>query len=90
MKILFRPHRSTLEESMKELVEFSSLIDMFEYCSDIHDGAFNSHEVYIHYYRFDHRISWHTYVVCVTRYFENDYIIEYGVPQAIGFCNIVE
>lgn len=90
MKVLYRPQRSTLEESMKDLEEFSSLIDMFQYLAEKHDYAFWSKDVVLQYYCFDERISWHTYAVCVRRYGGEDYIKLYGSPQIIGFCNIVE
>ena len=79
---IYRPQRSTLDEAMAEKREFASLKQMLEYVVEEHENAFDLDNVFISYYGYDERISWDTYIVCVTRYGDE----EYDHPQAIGFC----
>lgn len=90
MRILYRPQRGTLAEAMAEVKEFSSVKEMLEYLAEDHEKAFDISDVYISYYCYDERIEWETYIVMVTRYYEEDYLKEYQSPQAIGFCTFIE
>ena len=90
MKVLYRPHRSTLEESMAEVKEFSSIKELCEYLAEQCKGAFDVSDIYISYYCYDERIDWETYIVTVGRYGKVDYLKKYASPQAEGFCTIKE
>ena len=86
MKVLYRPQRSTLDEAMENLKEFSSIDEMFNYLVQDHRQAFNKDEIYISDYGYDERIDWQTYIITVSGYFDEDYLEKYHRPQAIGFC----
>jgi hypothetical protein len=90
MKILYRPQRGGLAEAMKEVKKFSSVKEMTEYLVEYHGNAFDASDVYISYYGYDERIGWETYIVTVSRYYDEDYLEKYHCPQAIGFCTFVE
>lgn len=87
--ILYRPQRGTLSEAMEEVKQFNSIKELFEWL--VKDNtikrkkAFEIEDIYISYYCYDERIKWQTYIVCVGRYFEEDYLKKYHSPQAIGF-----
>ena len=90
MKVLYRPQRGSLDDAMAEVKEFSSVKEMLEYLVKDHNRAFRINEIQISYYGRDDRIDWETYLVAVERYFEEDYLLEYHCPQAIGFCTFKE
>lgn len=90
MKVLYRPQRGRLAEAMAEVKEFSSVDEMFKYLVKEHSiegrEAFEIDEIYISDYGYDHRIDWKTYLIAVTRYFNENYSEKYHYPQAIGYC----
>ena len=88
MKILYRPHRYTLDEAMAEVQEFKSIKEMCEYLVRQYESAFNVSNVYISYYGYDDRIDWETYVVTVGGYGYENYMEKYHSPQGIGFCTM--
>lgn len=70
MKILFRPHRATLKESLLEVVEFNTIEDMLEslykhysieYSEPIVAKDFN-----MSYYCYDKRIDWNTFIISLS------------------------
>ena len=86
MKILYRPHCGTLSNAMLHVKEFSTLKEMLEYIvSETEEfrgkHAFDIEDIFIRYYGYDKRIDWETYIVCVTRMFNE----RYDHPQGIGF-----
>ena len=90
MKILYRPHRGQLSEAMAELKEFKSVKAMLDYVvkkwNEIWGkDIFDINDLFIKYYGYDERIDWETYVVCVGK-MQNENFLEKGLhPQAIGF-----
>lgn len=89
MKILFRPLRGSLSESMSESKSFNSLKELFEFLCDFYSDSglrpFDISDLYISYYCYDDRIDWDTYSVCTSRFF-NDYYCFNGLkPQICGF-----
>lgn len=86
MKVIYRPQRGGLDEAMKEVKEFSTLKEMFEYL--VENEQIGKHkpkldDLYISYYGYDERIDWETYIVCDGSYYNCK---KYGCPQAIGYC----
>lgn len=82
----YRPHRSTLEESMKECREFNSLADVFEYAAS--EWNIQRFDLTIKYVCDDNRIGWcPTYYIC-TDTFDGFERLDY--PQCIGMCTEVE
>ena len=85
MKILYRPNRSSLEEAMAEVVEFDSLLSLFEYLEKRFQNSVSVSDLSIKYYCYDDRIDWDTYMVCTNRFGREDYIKKYKSSQSIGF-----
>ena len=88
IKILYRPQRGSLEESMQEIKYFESIKDMAEYLSEFWGCAVD--DVYVSYYCYDGRIGWETYVVTIGETEKENYCKQYGYPQAIDFMTIIE
>lgn len=88
IKILYRPQRGTLDESMQEIKHFKSIKDMAKYLSEFWDCAVDN--IYVSYYCYDERIDWETYVVTIGETEKENYCKQYGCPQAIGFMTIQE
>ncbi|PWN59990.1 hypothetical protein [Chryseobacterium oncorhynchi] len=63
-KILFRWHRSTLEESMSTVVEISSFSELKELINEEYPLVF-TRDIKIDYYGFDTRTGWENYIVLV-------------------------
>ena len=88
IKILYRPQRATIDESMQEIKYFKSIKDMAEYLSEFWGCAVDN--IYVSYYGYDGRIGWETYVVTIDETEKENYCKRYGCPQAIGFMTIIE
>ena len=92
--IIYRPHRGTLENSLKEANEFETEEEMkqyiYEYYKNLLPGitALQTDDIVIDEEVVDDdRCGWHdTRDVCVKRLWEEDYMEKYGCPQCIGFC----
>lgn len=69
---LYRPHRGSLAEAMKEVMEVTSLQGIREYY--IKRGFSVEEPLTCKWYAFDKRINWDTWIVC-----ENG--------KALGFSN---
>lgn len=78
-KVIYRPHRRNLTESLEEKQEFPNLKSMFAYIAQDEILEISERDIGIYYYCYDERIDWETYIVC----YNDD---EYKHPQAIGFC----
>lgn len=85
MKILFRPKRGTLEEAMKEMKEFHDMQDLLDFLVKEWGNRFEKEDVYFSYYCYNERIDWETFIVCIGRSGDCDYLEKYHSPQAIGF-----
>ena len=59
MSIIYRPHRGTLEDSLKEIREFKSLTELAAFLGKPGRG-----ELVIDYYGYDDRCGWHNWIVC--------------------------
>lgn len=82
----YRPHRRTLEESMKECREFDSLADVFGYAAN--ELGIQRFDLTIKYVCDDTRIGWcPTYYVCTDTFDGKTYN---EMPQCIGMCTEVE
>lgn len=94
--IIFRPHRSSLDETMKEAKEFDDVEKMKEYIVELWNRKwhgsqklFTTDDIVINKESAvnDDRIEWEdSMYVCVKRMGSEDYIKEYGVLQCIGIC----
>ena len=95
--LIYRPHRSSLAEAMKEVRTFNSFEDIKNYVANewnnlwgyqiidsddiVLDGE--SHD--------DDRIEWKdVHYLCAKKIGNEDYIKEYGYPQCIGFVGWIE
>ena len=94
--IIFRPHRSSLDETMKEAKEFDDVEKMKEYIVELWNRKwhgsqklFTTDDIVINKESAvnDDRIGWEdSMYVCVKRMGSEAYIKEYGVRQCIGIC----
>lgn len=85
MTILYIPHGGgTIDEAMEEVEEFSSIKEMCEYLVQDRKNAFDVSDIVISYYGYDDRIDWETFIVTVTRYYNE----KFTHPQVIGYCTI--
>lgn len=90
MKVLYRPQRGGLDESMEELKEFDTVEHLLNWlCEDSDIGwgkeMFAVEDINFSYYCYDERIDWQTYIVTINKWGEEDYLEKYHSPQAIGF-----
>lgn len=98
MKILYRDHMGTLDESVKNVREYRTVDELKTGVTAAHNklyhdvgfrgDAFSVEDVSISDdFGPDDRIGWpNTHFVCTGRMGEEDFMEKYGVPQAIGFC----
>ena len=87
--IIFRPHRGTLAEAMKEVKEFDNVEAMKNHIVESWNHLFTADDVVINDESEvnDERIGWEdTKYVCVKRIGTEDYVAKYGKPQCIGMC----
>lgn len=94
--IIFRPHRGSLSEAMKEAKEFKNIDDMKEYivkvwheCWGGEKFLFSTQDIVINDESEvnDERIGWEdSKYVCLKRMGNEDYIKKYGKAQCIGMC----
>ncbi len=73
MAVKFREHKSTLEDSMKTVVEVGSkqeLARVIANCLGIRSHGLNISvdTIQINFYGFDTRINWDTYIVTLANY----------------------
>lgn len=87
MKIIYRPQRATLEESLKASMEFSSIDEMLSYLTYQNYFNFTCSDIYISFYCYDKRINENTFVISIGRYGKTNYLKKYKCPQAIGYCS---
>lgn len=95
MSIIFRPHRGSLDEAMKEAKEFDTVEEMKEHIVKLWHENWNGKEWFtvddivideksaVN----DDRIGWEdSMYVCVKRMGNEDYMKKHGTPQCIGMC----
>lgn len=87
-KIIYRPHRGGLAESMAEAKEFNSIKDMKNYIVSTWDGFVLLKDIVVdRETREDKRIGWkNERYVCVKALAGENYIKKYGCAQCIGMC----
>ena len=87
-KIIYRPHRGGLFESMAEAKEFSSTRQMKQYIVKNWNNRFLERDIVIcGPAECDERTGWkNTRYVCVKRMGVENYMDVYGAPQCIGMC----
>ncbi|MBQ7930548.1 MAG: hypothetical protein IJ334_05980 [Clostridia bacterium] len=90
MRCIYRPQKGTLAEAMEYKKEFDDVMEMLKYIVEDHRNAFKLEEISLKYYCYDPRIRWETFSVLADRYFEDDYLKEYGHPCIVGFCTILK
>jgi hypothetical protein len=88
MSIIFRPHRGSLKDAMKEVKEFDNEDEMKRYVVKQWDSYFDITDVVImddtHE---DNRIGWKdARFVCMKRLGKKDFMDLYGAPQCVGMC----
>ena len=98
--IKYRPHKGSLEESMKEYKEFDGVVDMLKYIADEWHGFIDIKDIVItNSDGLDDRIGWKSSrYVCIARIllvFEYEGAIHkqykhYDKPQCIGMCDLGE
>lgn len=85
IKYLYRPVRSTLQESMLLCKSFDSLDDLLNYCVLSHKTdlgfSFLFDDLSFHYSSYDDRCDWETYHICSKRYYDE----KYEHPQCVGY-----
>ncbi len=93
--VIYRPHRGSLSDSLKEAKEFESFDELKKYLLEYYKGLvpglvpFQLDDIVIDDEDMcdDERCGWHdARYVCVKRLFEDDYMQMYGTPQCIGMC----
>ena len=82
--ILYRPIRSTIDESMKEQKSFTTLEDLFNWVSLEHDKIFTRTDLIIEYRRLNHKNHWEEYEICTKRIGNT----VYRIPQCVGYMTI--
>lgn len=84
--IIYRPHKSSLQESMNESVELETIEDMKNYIVGKSNGFISSEYIVLgKIHHEDARIGWKdARLVCVSRYGKEDYVKKFGYPQCIG------
>lgn len=80
MTTLFRPHKGSLAQAMKEVKSVSSKQELVtlikrELSQYKHDLLINEQTIHIEHYSYDERIDWNTHIVTLK---------DYGV---LGFTN---
>ena len=89
MKILYRPQKGSLVESMENVKEFGTVEELLNWlCEDSEfcgKEMFAVEDINFSYYSYDERIDWQTFIVTTNRFGEEDYLEKYHSPQAIGF-----
>ena len=86
MKIIYRPHRSSLKQSKEEEIEFLSITSMFAYIAYRYHYVFSTNDVYISYYYYEERTKKDIFLISVRRYGKLNFLKKYKSPQAIGYC----
>jgi hypothetical protein len=85
--IKFRPHRGSVNDAMKEAVEFNRMEELKSHIVSLFENAFSEDDIVIDESEVDdERIDWHhTHYVCVKRFGPK----KYDCPQCIGMVDIV-
>lgn len=88
MMIIFRPQRSTLEESMAEAKEFESIEEMKKYIVEQSNNSFSIQDIVISTIEInDTRTGWEdSKFVSVKLSGKQDPTKDFMAPQAIGIC----
>jgi hypothetical protein len=68
MKVKFREHRGSLEESMATVVELESMDDLRQRCRDLVTDAKLLDEIRLVFLCYDSRVNWDTYIVFIPGY----------------------
>ena len=63
IKMLYRRHRGSLNEAIKNLVEFNTEEDLFHIVQKDYEGLVEIARIEFGGYIYDQRIDWHTYQV---------------------------
>lgn len=76
MSILYRDHRGSLDESMATCIEVKDWVELRAHLTKSWEPyALKIDEIKIHYYCFDDRIKWETYLVKVRFKGKPDFIV---------------
>lgn len=86
--IIYRPHRGSLRDAMKEVREFNTEQEMKEFIVEQWDNNFSEDDIVLDDEIInDNRIGWkNTRYVGTKRFGDQDNIALYGYPQCIGMC----
>lgn len=95
--LIYRPHRGSLAEAMKEAKTFNSLEDIKNYVANEWNNLWryqilNQDDIVLDEESHDDdRIGWKdVHYLCAKKIGDEDYIKEYGLPQCIGFVGWIE
>lgn len=94
--LIYRPHRSSLEEAMKEARTFNSFEDIKNYVANEWNNLWgyqilNPDDIVLDEKFYDDRIGWKdVHYLYAKKIGNEDYIKEYGHPQCIGYVGWVE
>lgn len=95
--LIYRPHRSSLAEAMKEAKTFNSFEDIKNYVVNEWNNLWgyqilNTDDIVLDEESYDDdRIGWKdVHYLCTKKLGNEDYIKEYGYPQCIGFVGWIE
>ena len=86
-RVLYRPHRGSLEQSMADMEVFTTVDGMYNAIVSYWKGMIDKSDLSVSRYGHgvDDRVGWHNlYVVCTARMGDDTY----DTPQCIGFCNL--
>ena len=86
--IKYRPHRGSLEDAMREALEFADIADMLKHIEEQWDGAIETKDIVIsESHGKDERIGWESSrYICAKKCGDE----VYDIPQCIGFCDLGE
>lgn len=87
-RIIYRPHKGSIDESMQQAKEFLSEQEMKEFIVNDWNNLFDVDDIVINEESHeDRRIGWRNVrMVTTKRMGDQDNIALYGCPQAIGYC----
>lgn len=94
--LIYRPHRSSLSEAMKEAKTFNSFEDIKNYVANEWNNLWgyqilNPDDIVLCEEFHDDRVGWEdVHYLCAKKIGYEDYMEEYGCPQCIGFVGWVE
>lgn len=93
MNIYYTPHRSTIQQALKERRAFQTVAEAIacivnEETKLFGYPMFTQDDIYIRYNAFDSRIQCETFMVCLGRYGAEDYLKKHRCPQCHAWLHL--